>query len=1048
MAGNSPVDESELRCLANDLGAEWEALATFLGCTASDIQKFKITRQYHDISLVIFDMLLACNQRHAEEEQRSRLANALQLCDRLDLAQLLTSGSYLSISPTPIVSPSADLNVDQCRDDLCWTYLNDVCRLPIYPWDKSNCIDIKDVFTNLSIILDLPSPFKALKIPLSSYEEVFSQKKTDGNPANRLIIQGEAGTGKSTLTAKFAYDWANCEGTDSLLKHKKLLFLLRMRDLDLSTNIEDAIIKHLLPEDTSITRSQLRRYLEQHGEDCCVILDGLDESCYEDLDSETEGNIASILSCRTLRKCLVLVTSRPDKLGTLDDHRKHYMNYEVTGFTDDEVGCYIRKFFGDEDVVKARNLLDFIESNSMKIGMATTPLVTHLLCLYWKHMDSQDGDENEHDTNAPTTMTKLLNALLNFMHDHYVAKGTSSSQIDLDNIVLELGKIALNALWPPASQLVFTEDDVVQKTSRTVVTDAYHLGIITTRHGIVNNQAKFPQARSSGSLSRSNLRTKTLERKKLEFFHKLGQEHCAGHYLAHIADSHPLEFERKMSSLHKPNEVLSLSFVLLSACGNSEKCAEGIMHRLNVVYFAEIWKYMNRFVRGKLSADESRNIQQFIELCIQCNLEGEATGKLNDLLLKFFPWKKVAFTGLPSQTAVAFRYFLQYLKNPEDIEHVFVNGVPRRGIDFINDSTFETLSENVLQKYDQAASRLNVMELDRALQGLELPSIDDLAKTQLYQAFEKWEIETPSSVIALLDKLDCVALKTLNLRHLRLADASHRLFDIIGSGGLRTLTRLDLANTGLTNDNVLQLAGVIQHLTHLQDIILFSNKADNGLVPLSLGFTGLKLRWIDLSLMGASTDSMHHLCSHIPQFGLLLNALHLDGNDVDDDCLGILTTSLSKLRCLQRVSVSPSVISNPSCFAPFLESLRLVTDLQALQITVNWTLCSTFLRMVSQSMAKWRQVEDLQLGCCGTDDEMDTEGVGDTDELACKTFLEGLDEMANLHWLDLVRIRLPTRGFENLVQLCRRHNYKRLQYNRSCLPEVFNIPRDKFLVFI
>ena len=91
-AGNSPVVESELRCLANDLGAEWEQLATFLGCTASDIQKFKISRPHQHISFAIFDTLLACNQRLASEKQRSCLATALQECGRADLARTITDG--------------------------------------------------------------------------------------------------------------------------------------------------------------------------------------------------------------------------------------------------------------------------------------------------------------------------------------------------------------------------------------------------------------------------------------------------------------------------------------------------------------------------------------------------------------------------------------------------------------------------------------------------------------------------------------------------------------------------------------------------------------------------------------------------------------------------------------------------------------------------------------------------------------------------------------------------------------------------------------------
>ena len=97
--GNTLVDERELRCIAHDLGAEWESVATYLDFTASEIQKFKISRPHQEITYAIFDMLVEWRGRREQTlvNQRECLSSALEKCGRLDLTQNVVTGKCCSL---------------------------------------------------------------------------------------------------------------------------------------------------------------------------------------------------------------------------------------------------------------------------------------------------------------------------------------------------------------------------------------------------------------------------------------------------------------------------------------------------------------------------------------------------------------------------------------------------------------------------------------------------------------------------------------------------------------------------------------------------------------------------------------------------------------------------------------------------------------------------------------------------------------------------------------------------------------------------------------
>ena len=393
--------------------------------------------------------------------------------------------------------------------------------------------------------MEQPSPCQPLKVPLETQDNVFTHGTLPGNPSTRIIIQGEAGTGKSTLMVKYVYDWARQDGVvSSPIRKFKLVFLLRMRDLDKSSHLEEAIVKHLLPHDTKITPSQLRTFIEDHPDDCCVILDGYDEFRHsESASAASERSIAQMINNNILRKCLLILSSRPDKLSDLDKHLKEYRQFEVRGFSKDKIKEYISNFFGQEQEILATSLIEYIESNNL-IGFAAAPLITRLLCLYWqKGAASRDVKT----VKSLFSVSKLHDALFEFLEEHYFSRRSTDDDIDVDKVVLDLGlgKVALKSLWCPNNQLVFPWSEIVKDVDDAAVANACKIGLL---HKQQATQSKGHHSKRKSSLSSWKKVT------TVEFLHKTVQEKCAGDYLAYLSDIKEKEFDEMMQALKTSTE--------------------------------------------------------------------------------------------------------------------------------------------------------------------------------------------------------------------------------------------------------------------------------------------------------------------------------------------------------------------------------------------------------------------------------------------------------------------------------------------------------------
>ena len=111
------------------------------------------------------------------------------------------------------------------------------------------------------------------------------------------------------------------------------------------------------------------------------------------------------------------------------------------------------------------------------------------------------------------TQTKLFNNIIHFFWQHAQAKDRKYTKDWLDQTLESLGNVALEGLLDNSNRLLFTSDDF--KGYPEALTDGCTLGLIS--------QTK--------SYHWTPLQPQT-EKTRVEFYHKLAQEHCAAIFLA------------------------------------------------------------------------------------------------------------------------------------------------------------------------------------------------------------------------------------------------------------------------------------------------------------------------------------------------------------------------------------------------------------------------------------------------------------------------------------------------------------------------------------
>ena len=185
-------------------------------------------------------------------------------------------------------------------------YMAKTMRIEMAPWAKAYTVDLKDIYTELTLDKIENQPTGPEGKRLNDYKELFegmaNQQQPKEKSPKKVLMKGDPGMGKTTVNKKMSWDWAM-----GLFKVFNLVFLISLKLVRPGDAIENVIIdQYPVLESLNVSKQKVRHILENYGNRILIILDGLDE--YE---PDGNGNLYPVFKGKILKGCSVLVTSKP-----------------------------------------------------------------------------------------------------------------------------------------------------------------------------------------------------------------------------------------------------------------------------------------------------------------------------------------------------------------------------------------------------------------------------------------------------------------------------------------------------------------------------------------------------------------------------------------------------------------------------------------------------------------------------------------------------------------------------------------------------------------
>ena len=239
------------------------------------------------------------------------------------------------------------------------------------------------------------------KVPLK-YQDILAFTPPTGISRQRVLIEGVAGSGKSTLTQRMCCDYSNGRFAQeyNIVIHVALRSLpkdqqkLRLQDLIFTSVGEADIVEEVA---ASITSCQ--------GQAVLLIFDGFDELSEEMRESSL---VRDIIKGHILPQSSFVVTTRPisaESLYHCVDRR-----VEISGFGGEEVKKYVTEYFASSNPSAGKKLLSTLSLRPHIERLCYVPLLLLMVC----YLVSLDGDSAE----LPRTLHQLFEYLIILTLNH------------------------------------------------------------------------------------------------------------------------------------------------------------------------------------------------------------------------------------------------------------------------------------------------------------------------------------------------------------------------------------------------------------------------------------------------------------------------------------------------------------------------------------------------------------------------------------------------------------------------------------------------------
>lgn len=307
------------------------------------------------------------------------------------------------------------------------------CRgwLSPFPWCEEFSFHLDDVTTRLRI--SSVKTVRGTETDEIDMSAIFKAHEGCTQRPRTVLIEGHSGMGKSTLSRKICYDWAEKRQANVGLPKLELVLLLKCHDID--CNLWEAIDDQLLQCNVDTEkREQFFQYILNNPSNVLLILDGLDE-----LPSNNMPVCSEIIQGRDLPNCYILATSQE----TAGRKVKNYFDtlLEIKGFTEEDARIFISKHFNGIRPCLVQELLHKATPDHTVKDMVVNPLTTALLCLLCE-------DFKNH---LPESRTQLyLGTICSVLRRYSQKEGVFTSNEHFTEIynseLLQLGSLAFSSL--------------------------------------------------------------------------------------------------------------------------------------------------------------------------------------------------------------------------------------------------------------------------------------------------------------------------------------------------------------------------------------------------------------------------------------------------------------------------------------------------------------------------------------------------------------------------------------------------------------------------
>ena len=233
---------------------------------------------------------------------------------------------------------------------------------------------------------------KAIKQSPLAYSDILKAKDRK-KTVRKVLVEGDAGIGKTTLCTAISEGWANeklFEGFDILL-----LLSLRQKRIASAGSLLD-LLKLLHPSQKVC--ELVAEYIEEEEGNLLIIADGWDEVSVEDRSERSFLYELLFGECYSLS---VIVTSRPSASAPLCDLPCIDQLVEVHGFSKDNIKEFIQCEFAN-DREKGSDLLEQLEGNPLIESVCSVPLNCAIVCHLWHHYEGA----------LPATMSELYTKII------------------------------------------------------------------------------------------------------------------------------------------------------------------------------------------------------------------------------------------------------------------------------------------------------------------------------------------------------------------------------------------------------------------------------------------------------------------------------------------------------------------------------------------------------------------------------------------------------------------------------------------------------------